>query len=74
MFLARRLLYLVHSSYNKLCTSTMELYFKDLEAESAATNAALECFGNQRAEERGNSAEDIAFAELADEFAARLVY
>lgn len=53
----------------------MELYFKDLEAEAAATDTALECFGNEPAEERGDTAEDIAFAELAERVsAARLVY
>ena len=53
----------------------MELYFKDLEAEAAASDAALECFVNAPSEERGDTAEDIAFAELAERVsAARLVY
>lgn len=60
---------------NELRTSLMELYFKDLEAESDATGLSQNCSGNEVAEERGDTAEDIAFAELAERVsAARLVY
>jgi hypothetical protein len=53
----------------------MELFFKDLESEVGATDPSLNCFGNEAAEEQGDTAEDIAFAELAERVsAARLVY
>ena len=53
----------------------MELYFKDLEDEVGATDLSMNCSGNEVAEEQGNEAEDIAFAELAERVsAARLVY
>lgn len=53
----------------------MELYFKDLETEGSATELSLNFSGNEVAEERGDTAEDIAFAELAERVsAARLVY
>jgi hypothetical protein len=53
----------------------MELYFKDLEAEGGATDLSLNNSGSETAEERGDTADDIAFAELAERVsAARLVY
>jgi hypothetical protein len=53
----------------------MELYFKDLEAEVDATDPSLNCAGNDVAEQQGDNAEDIAFAELAERVsAAGLVY
>ena len=53
----------------------MELYFKDLEAEGGSTDSSLNFSGNDIAEERSDTAEDIAFAELAERVsAARLVY
>jgi hypothetical protein len=53
----------------------MELYFKDLEAEAGATDLVLNFSGNEVAGDQGDSAEDIAFAELAERVsAARLVY
>ena len=50
----------------------MELYFKDLEGD--ATEMSLDQLGNAR--EAGEvSAEEVAFAELAERVsAARLVY
>jgi hypothetical protein len=52
----------------------MELYFKDLEGEGDATEMSLDHLGN--AHGAGDvSAEEIAFAELAERVsAARLVY
>ena len=53
----------------------MELYFKDLEAEGGAAALSLNDAGNEAAEERDDTADDIAFAELAERVsAARLVY
>lgn len=50
----------------------MELYFKDLETEDSATDVSLNFTG---ADERSDTADDIAFAELAERVsAARLVY
>ena len=55
--------------------SIMELYFKDLEADPGASEPALDCAGSEAAEEQGDTAEDVAFAELAERVsAARLVY
>lgn len=60
---------------NELRISIMELYFKDLESEDGATDLALNCSGHEAGEERSDTAEDIAFAELAERVsAARLVY
>jgi hypothetical protein len=53
----------------------MELYFKDLEAEVDAPDLSLNRSGNDVAEDQGDTAEDVAFAELAERVsAARLVY
>jgi len=52
----------------------MELYFKDLEGESEAIEMSLDHLGDERGGGE-ESAEDIAFAELAERVsAARLVY
>jgi hypothetical protein len=52
----------------------MELYFKDLEGEGEATDISFDHLGNERGGGE-ESAEDIAFAELAERVsAARLVY
>lgn len=60
---------------HELRPSIMELYFKDLEAESGLTDLSLNDSGSETAEERGDTADDIAFAELAERVsAARLVY
>ena len=60
---------------NELRISIMELYFKDLETENGEADVALNFSGNDVAEERSDTAEDIAFAELAERVsAARLVY
>ncbi len=60
---------------NELRIRIMELYFKDLEAEGGAPDLSLTDAGNEVAEERSDTAEDIAFAELAERVsAARLVY
>jgi hypothetical protein len=64
-----------NSTCNELRISIMELYFKDLEAECGATDLSLNCSGDEVAEEQTDTAEDIAFAELAERVsAARLVY
>jgi hypothetical protein len=66
---------LCNPTCNELRTSIVELYFKDLETEGSATELSLNFCGNEVAEERGDTAEDIAFAELAERVsAARLVY
>jgi hypothetical protein len=66
---------LCNPTCNELRIRIMELYFKDLEAESGATDLSLDFSGNELAEERGDTAEEIAFAELAERVsAARLVY
>jgi hypothetical protein len=56
----------------------MELYFKDLETEDGATDVSLNFAsnaGDDGTDERGDTAEDVAFAELAERVsAARLVY
>ena len=53
----------------------MELYFKDLEAETEATELSLYGADNEVADDQGDTAEDVAFAELSERVsAARLVY
>ncbi|MEP7084372.1 MAG: hypothetical protein ABI854_06505 [Betaproteobacteria bacterium] len=53
----------------------MELYFKDLEADGTNTDPETCCAGAEQGETQGETAEDIAFAELAERVsAARLVY
>ncbi len=53
----------------------MELYFKDLEADCGTTATELDCAGAEHLEAQGETAEDVAFAELAERVsAARLVY
>jgi hypothetical protein len=60
---------------SELRISIMELYFKDLEAENGQTDLSLNFSGDEVGEERGETAEDKAFAELAERVsAARLVY
>ena len=56
-------------------TSIMELYFKDLESDDTGTDTEVCCAGTAHAEVHGETAEDVAFAELAERVsAARLVY
>lgn len=53
----------------------MELYFKDLEADCGENETGLDCPGVEHANAQAETAEDIAFAELAERVsAARLVY
>jgi hypothetical protein len=74
-FLARGLLCVVHQTCNELCTRIMELYFKDLETDDGAAEASMNCSGNEVADDLIDTAEEIAFAELAERVsAARLVY
>jgi len=53
----------------------MELYFKDLETEDGAADLSLSFTATEVTDEPTDTAEDIAFAELAERVsAARLVY
>ena len=56
----------------------MELYFKDVEALPGETGEALNCCADGTAEETGDTAENLASAELAElaerVSAARSVY
>jgi hypothetical protein len=55
--------------------SIMELYFKDLEAECGECDLPLDFSASEVAEAESDTAENIAFAELAERVsAARLVY
>lgn len=74
-FLARGLLQGTCPTCNEPRIRIMELYFKDLESEDGASDLAMNCSGDEVAEEQGDTAEDIAFAELTERVsAARLVY
>ena len=56
-------------------TRIMELYFKDLESDGTGADTEVCCAEASQAEVHGETAEDVAFAELAERVsAARLVY